>query len=79
VHRIELLDEHARPVIEHVSDPNMVRHGEREVHVGEAVATVHGERADGGPGHDPLILLRELQQALAESIPLLNGEHRVRS
>ena len=51
---------------------------EGEVQVKEAVAAVHGERADGGSSDDALILLREPQQVLAESIPLLNGEHEPR-
>ena len=52
---------------------------EGEVQVGEPVAAVHGQRAHGGSSHDALILLRELQHVLAESIPLLNGEHEPRS
>jgi hypothetical protein len=47
--------------------------------VGEAVAAVYGERAHGGSGDDALILLREPQRALAETIPLLNGFHQARS
>src|SRR5436190_237718 len=43
----------------------------------EAVAGVYGERAHEGSGDDVLILLREHEHALAESIPLLNGEHQV--
>jgi hypothetical protein len=50
-----------------------------EVQVGEAVAAVQGERAHGGSSDDALILLREPQQILAKSIPLLNGEHEARS
>ena len=34
-----------------------------------------GERAHGGSGDHALVLLREPEQALAESVPLLNGEH----
>jgi hypothetical protein len=30
-----------------------------EVQVGEAVAAVHGERADGGSGKHALVILRE--------------------
>ena len=59
VHRVELVDERARPVIEHVSDRHVVGDAEGEVQVGEAVAAVHGERAHGGSGNDALILLRE--------------------
>lgn len=58
---VEFIAEHARPVSEYVSDWHMVGDGEGEVQVGAVVATaVHGERADGGSGHDALILLREL-------------------
>ena len=74
-HRIELVDEHARPVIEHVSDRHAVRNAEREVQVGEAVAARHRQRPHGGTGDDALILLREPQYVLAESVPLLDGEH----
>ena len=59
MHRIELVDERPRPVVEHVSDRHVVGDAEREVQVGEAVAAVHGERAHGGPGNHALILLRE--------------------
>ena len=59
VHRIELVDERARPVIEHVSDRDVAGDAEGEVQVGEAVAAVHGERAHSGSGNDALILLRE--------------------
>ena len=75
VHRVELVDERARPVVEHIGDRHVVGDAEGEVQVGEAVAAVHGERAHGGSGDDALILLREPQHALAESIPLLDGEH----
>jgi hypothetical protein len=47
------------PVIEHVSDRHVVGDAEGEVQVGEAVAAVHGERADGRSGNDALVVLRE--------------------
>ncbi len=76
VHRTLLVDERARPAIEHVNDRHMVGDAEREVQVGEAVAAaLHGKRAHGGSGNDALILLREPEQAIAERIPLLNGVH----
>ena len=56
----------------------MVGDAEGQVQVREPVAAVQGERAHGGSGDDALILLRELQHVLAESIPLLNGEHEPR-
>jgi hypothetical protein len=59
VHRVELVDERARPVIEHITDRHVLGDAEGEVQVGEAVAVVHGERAHGGSGYDALILLRE--------------------
>ena len=77
--RVELVDERARPVVEHVRDRHMVGDAEGEVQVGEAVATTQGERADGGSGDDALILLREPEHAVAQRIPLLNGEHDARS
>jgi len=48
-----------RPVVEHVSDLNIIGNTEGKVHVGEAVAVAYGERAHGGSGDDALILLRE--------------------
>ena len=75
VHHIQLVDERARPVIEHRSDRHVVGDAEGEVHVGEAVAGVGGERAHGGSGDHARILLREPEQLLAELIPLRNGEH----
>jgi hypothetical protein len=59
VQRVELVDEGARPVLEHISDRDVVGDAEGEVQVREAVAAVHGERAHGGSGNDALILLRE--------------------
>jgi hypothetical protein len=78
VHRIELVKERARPGIEHRSDWHVVGDAEGEVQVGEAVAAVGGERAHGGCGNHVLIGLRELEQVLAERIPLRNGEHEAR-
>jgi hypothetical protein len=60
------------------ADRHVVGDAEGEVQVGEAVAAVHGERAHGSSGNDALVLLREPKQTLAESIPLLNGEHEAR-
>jgi hypothetical protein len=59
VHRMELVDEPARPGIEHLSDRHVVGDAEAEVQVGEAVAAVGGERAHGGSGNHVLIGLRE--------------------
>src|SRR5205823_1212251 len=73
----ELVGERARPAVEDVGDVLMVGDAEGKVQVGEAVAGVYGERAHEGSGDDVLILLREHEHALAESIPLLNGEHQV--
>jgi hypothetical protein len=75
VHRIELVDEPARPITEHRSDRHVVGDAKAEVQVGETVAAVHSERAHGGCGNHVLIGLREPEQALANSIPLRNGEH----
>ncbi|MGZ4348308.1 MAG: hypothetical protein ACXVRO_14055 [Gaiellaceae bacterium] len=80
MHRVPIADERARPVVEHVCERDVISDTEGEVQVGEPVAAaVHGQRAHGGSGDDPLILLRELQHVLAESIALLNGEHDPRS
>ena len=57
----------------------MVGDAEGKVHVGEAVASIYGERAHGGSGDNALILVREPQHALAENIPLLDGEHQAGS
>ena len=76
-HRVELIDQCARPVVEHIRDPNTVGDAEGEVDVGEAVAATYGERAHDGSRDDAIILLREPEHALTKSIPLLNGEHAV--
>jgi hypothetical protein len=57
---VKVADERARPVIEHVSDRHVVGDREGEIQVGEAVAAIHGERADGRSGNHAFILLREL-------------------
>ena len=77
MHRVELVDERARPVVEHVRDRHVVGDREGEIQVGVAVAAAEGERADGRSGNGALVALREPQHALAESIPLLNREHGV--
>ena len=59
VHGVEVVDERARPVVEHSSDRNVVGDAEREIQIGEAIAAVDGKRAHGGSGNDALILLRE--------------------
>ena len=47
----------------------------RGVGTSDSPAAVHRERTDGRAGDDALVLLRQPQQVLAESIPLLDGEH----
>jgi hypothetical protein len=79
VDRVALVAEPTRPVVEHLSDRHLVGDPEREVQVREPVAAIDGERAYGGSGEDALILLRTSQHVIAESIPLLNGEHEPRS
>ena len=79
MHRVELVDQRARPVVEDVGDPNMVGDAEREVDVGEPVGAVDGERAHHGTGDDALIPLRVPEHALDESIALLGAEHAMRS
>ncbi len=78
MHRVELVGKRERPVVEHVHDRYVVGDAEGEIEIGEAVAAVHGERAHDCPGNDALIFIRELQQPLADSVALLNGEHEAR-
>jgi hypothetical protein len=79
VHRVEVVGKRPIPVIEDVTHGDAVGDAESEVQVGEAVAFVKGERAHDGSGYDALIFLCEPQQAVAEGLPLLNGEHEARS
>jgi hypothetical protein len=79
MHRVELVDQRARPVVEDVGDPHSVGDAEGQIQVGEAVGPVDGERPHDGTGDDAIVLLREPEHPLAERIPLLNGEHGVRS
>ena len=74
-YRVELVDEGSRPVAKDSSDLHVIGDAERQVHVGEAVALIERERAHDGPGDDALVLLPEAQDALAERIPLFDGEH----
>ena len=75
---VRLADERARPVVEHVGDRLVVGDAEREIQVGEAVAGVNRERADGRSGDHALVLPGEPQQLLAESVPLVDREHAPR-
>ncbi len=59
VNGVEVVDERARPVVEHSSDRHVVGDAEREIQIGEAVAAVDGKRAHGGSGNDTLVLFRE--------------------
>ena len=52
--------------------------GEGQVQVGVAVAAGHRERPHSCSRHDAVVFLREPEQALAEPIALLNGEHEAR-
>jgi hypothetical protein len=74
-----LVAERARPVTEDVGYWHMIGDGKGEVQVGVAVAAAQRERADDGSSDDALVLLRELEHAITERIPLLNGEHGTRS
>ena len=67
LHRIELVDQPARPVVEHVGEPNTVGDAEGQVEIGDAVPAVDGERADDGSGDDAIVLCSEPQHALARS------------
>jgi len=78
VHGVGLVDEHARPVVEHVRDRNLVDHGEGEVEIRVTVASARRERADGRSRDDSLVLVCDPEHALAESIPLLDREHDAR-
>ena len=69
------LDERVGPVVEHLGDRDVVRDRKGEVQVGEAVAAAERERTDGGPGDDAHVVVRKAQHAVAERIPLLDGEH----
>jgi len=52
--------------------------GEREVQVGEAIATVHREGPDEGSGHHAIVLFGEPQHVLADRLSLLGAEHEAR-
>jgi hypothetical protein len=75
VHRVELVDEPARPVVEHGGDRRTIRDPEREVQIGEAVPIVHRERSHRSSGDHAGVLLGQAQHAIAELVPLLNAEH----
>ena len=79
LYRAELINERRRPIIENVGDRDVVGDGESEIQVGETITLVDSERAHGGSGYDAVVLLREPEHALAERIPLLDGEHEERS
>lgn len=73
--RVELVDQGAGPVVEHVRDRNRVGDAEGEVQIGEPVGGVDGQRAHDGSRDHALVRLREHEHAPPESIPLLHGEH----
>ncbi len=73
--RVELVDEGAGPVVEHVRDRNRGGDAEREVQIGEPVGAVDGERPHERSGDDALVPFREPEHAPSESIPLLHREH----
>jgi hypothetical protein len=73
--RGQFINEPGRPITKHLGDRHLVGYRECEVHVGEAITAVHRERTHYRPGYDAVIRLPEPQDALAESIPLLDGKH----
>jgi hypothetical protein len=60
---------------QHLGDRHLVGYRECEVHIGEAITAVHRERTHYRPGYDAVIGLPEPQDALAQSIPLIDGKH----
>jgi hypothetical protein len=74
-HRTELADEGPRPVVEHVVHPGVIGDPEGEIDVREAIAGIHRERSDDRAGDDAIVLPGELQDALAQLVALLEGEH----
>ena len=77
--RVLLLDKGSRPVVEHVGDGNVICDGKGQVEVGEPVtAAVDCERPHDCSRDHPLVVPREPQHVLAESVTLLDGEHRRR-
>ena len=78
VHRLEFVDERARPVVEHLSDALPIGDAEGQIQVREAVAAVQGERPHGGTRNHTFILVGKPEEVLSESISLLNGEHQAR-
>lgn len=78
MHRVQLAGERASPVTEDVGHRQVVGHAEGEVQVGEAVPAVDGKRPHVGSGNHSVVVFREPQQALAQSVALLNGEHAAR-
>src|SRR5215207_449982 len=72
----DLVSQPSRPFVQHLGDRYVVVDAECQIQVGELIAGPDGERADGGSRNDSVVLLRQLQQALAERIALLDREHR---
>ena len=75
LHRAKFIAERGRPSIENLRDRDVVGDAKRKIEVGEAIAAVHGERTHSRAGYDTVIRTREPKHALADGIPLLDGEH----
>ena len=75
MHGVEVVDEPAGPVLEHLADLDVVADPERQVDVGVSIGRAVGERADDGAGDDAVVRRRLLEDPLPECIPLRNREH----
>ena len=75
LHGVELVDEAARPVGEHVGHVDAVRDRERQVEVRPAVARALGKRADDRARDDAVIRVRQRKHAVAHPLAILDAEH----
>jgi hypothetical protein len=75
VHRTELAGDLRSPIGQHRVSGGAVGEAEGQIQVRPAVAAALCQRSDLGAGHDASVRLRDLQQAIAHTIALLDGEH----
>ena len=71
---VELVDDHARPVPEHLRHRDAVRDREGQVEIRPAIAVAEGERADHGTGDDALVRCSQLEYPVAREVAVVEGE-----
>lgn len=73
-YRMELIDDPARPVFQHVLQGPVVDHCERKVKIRPAISVLVSHRSDDRPGDDSIVGCCKFKDPIADPVTLKNAE-----